>query len=92
MASNLTPVKTIPASCPFHVVEYRDDSENGDNYYKFKIWCQTKSKDQLALITDFYLLTSITLQEKNEELLFLSQWEDMIVKWNSGKIRRFLTK
>jgi hypothetical protein len=91
LASNFTPVNNIPSSCIYHIVEYRDDSENGDNYYRFKIWCQPKSKDQLALITSFYLLTFILLKEKNNELLFLAQWEDMIVKWNSGKVRRFLT-
>lgn len=92
IASNLSPVKSLPASCPFHILEYRDDSENGNNYYKYYMWCQISEKKQLALITDLYLLTSSILQDNKKELLFLAQWEDLIIRWNSGKVKRFLTK
>ncbi len=91
-ASNLKPVPSNPGSCPNHVIEYRADSYSEDTYFRYKIWCNIIDKESLAIITNCYLLISGLLEEKNIELMFLMPWEEMIVNWNSGKIKRFLTK
>jgi len=90
-ASVLPPPVSKPASCPFHVIEYRSAAENGGIYYKYEIWCQIENKKQLKIITDIYLLISAVLAEKKITILFLAQWEDMIVRWNNEKVKRFLT-
>lgn len=91
VSTTLPPVASKPASCPFHLLEYRGDTENEDTYFRYRLWCQIRDKEQLRIITDCYLLASEALAERKITLLLLAQWEDMIVRWNNDQIKRFLT-
>jgi hypothetical protein len=82
VAPNLKPIPSHLSNSIDHILEYRNDSESEDAYYKYLFWNAPPEVDQLKLITNIYLLVFKLLHQRGITIAELADWEDQILIWN----------
>jgi hypothetical protein len=88
LASNLKPNRSYACNCALHTIEYRNDSESEDAYYKFKIWNKPDQLESMKILNDFYSIIFELLHQKGIVVPELSDWEDLLLFWNDKKPKR----